>query len=246
MFRALWPFSPSVFYRLEIPCAGCQTPQQNSMQSVHDLQTGLCKTKPQMLGELPEDRVTQHPAFSTIGVDYAGPFLLKKGHTRKPVIIKSYLAVFVCFSTKAIHLEVVSDLTTEAFLACLRRFISRRGCPSTIQSDNGSNFKGTKNDLQELYRFLKKTATDSSVAHYLSSQLIQWTMIPEKSPHFGGLWEAAVKSAKFHLKRIVGPPSKSSPPSPARLRPASTPDLSWQSPAMTLTACPPSLLATSL
>ena len=174
-------------------CSQCMTCRQAS-----------AKTKPQMLGELPEDRVTQHPAFSTVGVDYAGPFLLKKGHTRKPVIIKSYLAVFVCFSTKAIHLEVVSDLTTEAFLACLRRFISRRGCPSTIQSDNGSNFKGAKNDLQELYRFLKKTATDSSVAHYLSSQLIQWTMIPEKSPHFGGLWEAAVKSAKFHLKRIVG------------------------------------------
>ena len=190
-----------MFYRLEIPCAGCQTPQQNSMQSVQDLQTGLCQDQASDARRATRRQSDSSPRLLNRWCGLCSP---KKGHTRKPVIIKSYLAVFVCFSTKAIHLEVVSDLTTEAFLACLRRFISKKGCPSTIQSDNGSNFKGAKNDLQELYRFLKKTATDSSVAHYLSSQLIQWTMIPEKSPHFGGLWEAAVKSAKFHLKRIVG------------------------------------------
>ena len=139
-----------------------------------------------------------------MGVDYAGPFLLKKGHTRKPVIVKSYLAVFVCFCTKAIHLEAVTDLTTEAFLACLKRFISRRGCPSTICSDNGSNFKGARSDLQELYRFLNSTSSTSAIAQYLLTQRIQWSMIPERSPHFGGLWEAAVKAAKHHLKRIVG------------------------------------------
>ena len=198
-----------------------------------------------MLGELPEDRVTQHPAFFTVGVDYAGPFLLKKGHTRKPVIVKAYLAVFVCFSTKATHLEVISDLTTEAFLACLRRFISRRGCPSVIQSDNGSNFKGARNDLQELYRFLKKTSTESSVAHYLSSQLIQWTMIPVKSQDCGKQLLSQPNSTSKGSLASNASPMRSSPPSPARSRLASTPDPSWQSPAMTLTVCPPSLLAIS-
>ena len=143
------------------------------------------KAQPQQLADLPANRVTQNPAFATVGVDYAGPFLLKKGHTRKPVIVKSYLAVFVCFCTKAIHLEAVTDLTTEAFLACLKRFISRRGCPSTICSDNGSNFKGARSDLQELYRFLNSTSSTSAIAQYLLTQRIQWSMIPERSPHFG-------------------------------------------------------------
>ena len=93
-----------------------------------------------MMGQLPSARVTPGPPFSVCGLDYAGPFMLKKGHTRKPVIVKAYLAVFVCFSTKVTHLEVVSDLMTEAFLACLRRFVFRRGLPAHIHSDNGGNF----------------------------------------------------------------------------------------------------------
>ena len=163
------------------------------------------KAQSQQLADLPADRVTKNPAFAIVGVDYAGPFLLKKGHTRKPVTVKCNLAVFVCFCTKAIHLEAVTELTTEAFIACLKRFISRRGCPATIHSDNGSNFKGAKADLQELYRFLSSPSSTSAVAHYLLSQHIQWSMIPERSPHFGGLWEAAVKAAKHHIRRIVGP-----------------------------------------
>ena len=94
------------------------------------------QTEHQMMGQLPSARVTPSPPFGVCGVDYAGPFLLRKGHTRKPVIVKAYLAVFVCYRTKAAHLEVVSDTTTEAFLACLRRFVSRRGLPSDIHSDN--------------------------------------------------------------------------------------------------------------
>ena len=99
----------------------------------------------------------------------------------------------------------MTDLTTEAFIACLKRFISRRGCPATIYSDNGSNFKGARSDLQELYHFLKSTTPTSAVTQYLLSHRTQWSMIPERSPHFWGLWEAAVKAAKHHIKRIVGP-----------------------------------------
>ena len=93
---------------------------------------------------------------------------------------------------------------TEAFLACLRCFVSRRGLPTEIHSDNSSNFKGAKNDLCELYHFLQKDSTQSAVHSYLLSQCVQWHCIPERAPHFGSLWEAAVKSAKFHLKRVIG------------------------------------------
>ena len=132
---------------------------------------------------------------------YAGP---KKGYTRKPVLVKAYLALFICFSTKAVHLEIVSDLTTEAFLACLKRFVTRRGLPSELHSDNGMNFKGAQNDLTDLYRFLATPSTDSTVSAYLLSHRITWNNIPERVPHFGGLWEVAVKSAKFHLRRVIG------------------------------------------
>ena len=71
------------------------------------------RPEPQLMGQLPEHRITPSPPFSITGVDYAGPFTLKKGHTRRPVLIKAYLAIFVCCSTKAAHIEVVSDLTTE-------------------------------------------------------------------------------------------------------------------------------------
>ena len=114
------------------------------------------------------------------------------------------MAIFVCFCTKAVHIEVVSDLTTEAFLAALKRFVSRRGLPDSIHSDNGTNFVGAKNDLQELYKFLSSSDVQASVHSFLLSNRVSWHTIPQRAPHFGGLWEAAVKSAKHHLKRVIG------------------------------------------
>ena len=156
------------------------------------------------MGQLPAARTTPSPPFSTTGIDYAGPFTIKFSYTRNPVLVKAYLAIFICFCTKAVHLEVVGDLTTEAFLAALKRFISRRGLPQHIHSDNGSNFVGVRNDLLEFYKHLSSQETQNAVHSFLLTQKKTWHTIPERAPHFGGLWEAAVKSAKHHLKRVVG------------------------------------------
>ena len=107
-------------------------------------------------------------------------------------------------TVKAVHLEPVSDLTSEAFLATLRRFTARRGNPSLLWSDHGSNFIGANRELKELYEFLLKDKSQQDITDFCSSQGITWKFLPEHSPHFGGLWEAAVKSMKSHLKRIVG------------------------------------------
>ena len=88
-----------------------------------------------MLGQLPIERVTPGPVFDS---DYARPILLKSGNKRKPMIVKAYVCVFVSLSVKAVHLELVLDLTSDAFLACLRRFIARRGYPFLIWSDHGT------------------------------------------------------------------------------------------------------------
>ncbi len=99
-------------------------------------------TQQQMMGQLPASRVTPSAPFNHTGMDFAGPFIIKKGHTRRPVYLKAYACLFVCFSTKAVHIELVSDLTSEAFFAALKRFVARRLCPTHFQSDNGSNFVG--------------------------------------------------------------------------------------------------------
>ena len=87
------------------------------------------RPQPQVMGQLPDGRVT--PGM-IIGIDYAGPIYVKYGYTHKPTIVKAYICVFVSLTVKAVHLELVLDLTSEAFIACLRRFMARRGKPSTI------------------------------------------------------------------------------------------------------------------
>ena len=159
----------------------------------------------QLMGDLPAARVTPVRAFFHTGMDFAGPFTIKMGYVRKPTKLEAYLCIFVCLTYKAIHLEVVSNTTTQAFQACLRRFISRRNCPEHIYSDNGPNFTGAKNNLKKLYSWLQQQDTDESIRHYLLSQHnITWHNSPPASPHFGGLWESGVRSTKKHLKRVVG------------------------------------------
>ena len=161
------------------------------------------KSQPQILGQLPKERVTPDIVFDKVGVDYAGPVFIKHGYVRKPIVVKAYICVFVSLSVKAVHLELVSDLTSDAFIACLRRFISRRGKPSLIWSDHGTNFVGANRELQELVEFLELQKTNANVSQFCSSQKIAWKFIPEHAPHFGGLWEAAVKSLKKHLRRVT-------------------------------------------
>jgi hypothetical protein len=124
----------------------------------------------QLMGELPSTRIQPARPFLTPGVDYAGPISLRLGSTRSKVITKGYIAIFVCFTTKAIHLEVVTSLTTEAFLAALRRFIARRGCPRTIHSDNGTNFRGASNQTQHIYTMLQSSSQMAMIQDFLSKE----------------------------------------------------------------------------
>ena len=104
----------------------------------------------------------------------------------------------------AVHLEAISDLTSEAFIATLRRFVARRGSPTLIWSDNGTNFVGANRELKEMHGFLSRRDVGHTITEFCSTLGIEWHFIPEHSPHFGGLWEAAVKSAKTHLRRVMG------------------------------------------
>ncbi len=150
-------------------------------------------------GLLPSSRTTPAPPFSLTGVDYAGPFITRKGHTRKPVLVKAYACLFICLTTKAIHIELCHDLSTEEFMAALRRFCARRGTPSKIHSDNGTNFVGARNEFHKIRQMLQ--SSQDAISHFTCQNHIQWSFIPPRTPHMGGLWEAAVKQMKLLMRK---------------------------------------------
>ncbi|XP_029714168.2 uncharacterized protein LOC115258237 [Aedes albopictus] len=154
----------------------------------------------QFMAELPSSRVIASRPFSVTGVDYWGPILLKPAH-RRASPGKAYVAVFVCFSTRAVHLELVVDLSTAKFLQALHRFVSRRGLCSDIYSDNGRNFLGAANELRSLVR---SPAHQQSIVQECANHGIRWHFNPPKGSHFGGLWEAAIRSAQKHFIRVLG------------------------------------------
>ncbi len=155
----------------------------------------------QKMGALPPARTTPAPPFNRVGVDFAGPFLITRGNPRKPTRVKVYAVVFVCLVTRAIHLELCGDLTTEAFIACLRRFCARRGSPSHVYSDNGTNLVGTKNEIEELQQTLFSRGTRDAISNFSTKQQLQWHLSPPRAPHFGGIWEAGVKAMKTLLRK---------------------------------------------
>ncbi len=167
-------------------------------------QKTYARTSSQIMGELPSARIMPAPPFSKTGVDFAGPVTLKRGHTRKPSYVKAYISLFICLATKAVHLELVSSLSTADFLAAFRRFVARRGCPVEVLSDNGTNFVGANRELQELYQHLDSQESKQEICEYFTSNRITWKFSPGRAPHFGGLWEAAVKSTKSLLKKLLG------------------------------------------
>ena len=113
------------------------------------------------------------------------------------------MAIFVCFASKAVHIEAVGDLTTASCIAAFTRFVARRRKPTRMYSDNGTNFVGSRNEMDALQAALDKQGS-SSLPNEYASKGVEWVHIPPRAPHFGGLWEAAVKSAKLHLKKVMG------------------------------------------
>lgn len=143
------------------------------------------------MGNLPPARIREATPFAHTGIDFCGSTLKKKYRNRNK--IKVYICVFVCMSIKAIHLEVVSDLTSDGFIAALCRFTARHGLPEHIYSDNGTNFVGANNQLKKLYTLLNSEKYKDKVNKFASERCITWHFIPPVAPHYGGLWETSVK-----------------------------------------------------
>ncbi|GFY02446.1 uncharacterized protein TNCV_3503271 [Trichonephila clavipes] len=139
---------------------------------------------------LPEDRVREVQVFEITGVDLCGPLFLRDR-------TKSWIVLFTCAVFRAVHMELVTSLSTESFILALRRFISRRGRPFTIYSDNGKNLGGTSNEL--------KNIDWKKVKDYGSLKKINWKLNPSTSPWCGGgFWERLIGMLKIILRRVLG------------------------------------------
>ena len=136
----------------------------------------------QLIGQLPLARVTASRPFVNSGVDCVGRFEIKSGTTRSKTNTEFYVTLFICMSTKAIHLELVSNLTSEAFIAALKRFIAIIGLISHLYSDNGSSFVGAN---RELKLFFKSKDFVRQVHNSAANTQCQRHFIPPNSPHFG-------------------------------------------------------------
>jgi hypothetical protein len=141
--------------------------------------------------------------FISCGTNFVGPFYIRPGWRWTKTRMKCCVVVFICLATWTLHLKIISDNTSQAFPAVLR-FISHQGEFAHIYSDNRTTFMGTDKELYKLYAFFKSEEWQWLVADYVSCEGICWQLIPRWAPHFGGIWEASVKSFKYYLRREMG------------------------------------------
>ncbi len=148
----------------------------------------------QITAPLPLDRIQESSAFEITGVDFAGPLFVSDKSE------KVYIALFTCSVTRAVHLELVSNLTAENYLLAFRRFISRRGLCQVIYSDNAKTFKKAQVELEKLW----KMTTDPIVLNFYGTKGIKFKYIVERAAWWGGFWERMVKITKISLRKVLG------------------------------------------
>ena len=141
---------------------------------------------------LPAFRITQDHPFTYTGVDFAGPLYVKQSNRMEKV----YMVIYTCAVSRAVHLDIVNDMTAEAFIRSFRRFTARRGIPREVKSDNGKTFKAASKQLVALFEI-------PEVKKYLSGQRVRWTFNLEKAPWWGGFFERLIKSVKRCLYKIL-------------------------------------------
>ena len=148
---------------------------------------------------LPRSRVQQSQAFQFTGIDYAGPLYVRNQGNQTSS--KMYICLFTCATVRALHLELVEDHTTQAFLRAFRRFISRRGIPEYIISDNAKTLKAGAEELQTMKTQALGTNTSKQ---FLANHSISWKFITERAPWWGGFYERLVGLVKRCLKKTIG------------------------------------------
>ena len=145
---------------------------------------------------LPKSRTERIDVFNHVGLDYAGPFYVKETRRSKKVE-KAYVLLFTCAVSRAVHLELVARLDVAEFSMGFRNFVSRRGVPSLIRSDNALSFKRVAKELDQIL-------THPKMEKYIGDHRIRWEFYLERAPWWGGFIERLVGVVKRSLLRVVG------------------------------------------
>ncbi|XP_071088902.1 uncharacterized protein [Haliotis cracherodii] len=150
----------------------------------------------QKMADLPAQRVTpDEPPFTFVGVDYFGPFDVKRGRKHE----KRYGVLFTCLTTRAVHIEVAYSLDTDSCINALRRFMARRGQVKVIRSDNGTNFVGSERELREELENWNKC----QIHQEMLQRNVEWTFNPPAGSHHGGVWERQIRTVRKVLRSLV-------------------------------------------
>ena len=150
----------------------------------------------QIMADLPRDRITpDEPPFTNVEVDFFGPLFVRHGRGKA----KRYGCLFTCLAVRAVHIEIAHSLETDSFINALRRFICRRGCPSVIRSDNGTNFVGAERELREAVQGWNQR----KISDWLVQKNVTWMFNPPSASHMGGVWERQIRSARKILKSLA-------------------------------------------
>ncbi|GBN94576.1 hypothetical protein AVEN_251192-1, partial [Araneus ventricosus] len=155
------------------------------------------KPAQQITAQLPKNRILENPPFTVTGIDFTGPVIIR---SVKESNQKSYITLFTCAVTRALHLELTTDMTTKHFILSLRRFLARRGNCKVIISDNAKSFKATDNILREFAKIL----VDVDLKKFVGIHEITWQFIPPHAPWWGGFYERLMRSIKEPLRKILG------------------------------------------
>ena len=158
-------------------------------------QRKACSGK-QFMAALPEERlVPEKPPFTFVGVDYFGPLEVKQGRSR----VKRYGCLFTCLTTRAVHIEIAHSLDTDSMINALRRFISVRGYPEQIRSDQGSNFTRADKELKEAI----EEWNQHKINNFCGQKKLEWIFNPPSASHMGGAWERMIRSVRQIIKAIL-------------------------------------------
>ena len=126
------------------------------------------------MASLPKARVSQLSAFSTVGIDFTGPLEISSSHRKNASVVKAYVCIFVCFTVKAVHLELITKLTASSFLHALKIFVARRGLLAAIHSDNAKTFVSANKQIQCLFDIINE---DPTISKYCADNRISWKFI---------------------------------------------------------------------
>ena len=155
------------------------------------------KPMQQKMADLPPERCkSEQRVFQNTGVDIFGPFHVRVGRSQA----KRYGAIFTCFATRAVHLEVLHSMEADSFINAFLRFAARRSFPENIWCDNGTNFVGAKSELLKSMRELDR----NKVIRAARQKDVQWVFNPPSASHFGGVWERLIRTVRQVMVAVLG------------------------------------------